>query len=81
MQHAVDVVPSLRDSVDSRLDPGLTPWANVCRPFGVRPWAAPWETWSFAFTDNEVLVARDACVPMTLVFVADVLHLAATIHD
>jgi hypothetical protein len=32
--------------------------------------------WS-PLSDNEFLVARDACVPMTLVFVLDVQRLAA----
>jgi hypothetical protein len=39
------------------------------------------ETGPSPFADNEVLVERDVCVPMTLVFVVDVERLAATIDD
>ena len=31
-------VPSGLDGCLGALTPGLTPWANICRPFRAKPW-------------------------------------------
>ncbi len=60
---------------------GLRPGLTYAAPSGLDPGLDPGETGPSPFADNEVLVERDACVPMSLVFVADVERLAAMIDD